>query len=165
MTHSIGSRQRPWVLPCSASHWTNKRSDGYSSSAGGRSVMNREVLLIEDESHYRASIRHLFRDKPYRFIEADSPTDGIEKITANPQIHVILLDLSFHAGNATDVLEYIKDRSHDYRVIILTGHDELLRAERAREYDVFNYLPKAERSSSQAIRFSVDQAFKDLERE
>lgn len=127
--------------------------------------MTKEVLLIDDDSDFRASLRYLLRDKPYRFVEAASSAEGIEQLDNHPGISVILLDLSLGKAKGTTVLEHIKRRLGQYRVIVLTGHEELLRAEQAGEYEVFNYLPKAENSSSQAIRFSVDQAFKDLERE
>lgn len=126
--------------------------------------MSREVLLVEDDESYRLSVKLLFRDEHYRFVEASSPEEGIAKLAANPQIRVILLDLSFEDSPGTVVLDHIKEHSADYRVIVLTGHDELLAAERAGKYEVFDYLPKAEMSSTQAIRFSLDQAFKDLER-
>lgn len=127
--------------------------------------MNREILLVEDDERYRASIKYLFKLEPYRFVEAGSPEEGIELLDANPQIRVILLDLSFQHGKGTAVLDHIRERSGEYRVIVLTGHDELLAAEKAGAYAVFNYLPKAQKTSKQAIRFSVEQAFKDLERE
>lgn len=123
--------------------------------------MIREILLIEDDPNYRQSIRVLFQGESYQFVEAGSPGQGITALTNHPFLRVILLDLHFNDGKATAVLEHIKHCSSDYRVIVLTGHDELLPAERAREYEVFNYLPK---TSNQAIRFSVEQAFKDLER-
>ncbi len=126
--------------------------------------MNREVLLIEDDPAYRASISYLFGDEPYRFVEAESPEAGIAILEANPQLRVILLDLSFGHSAGTVVLDHIRERSDDYRVIVLTGRDDLLNAEQAGEYAVFNYLPKAEKSAKQAIRFSLDQAFKDIER-
>src|SRR6185436_5671076 len=131
---------------------------------GGRG-MNKQVLLVEDDPHYRLSIKLLFTGEPYEFVEAESPEEGIDKLTSNPEIRVILLDLSFVHGEGTLVLDHLKERAGDYKVIVLTAHDELLRAERAGEYSVFNYLPKAERSSTQAIRFSIEQAFNDLERE
>lgn len=126
--------------------------------------MNREVLLVEDDPAYRASISYLLGDEPYRFVEAESPEEGIAILEANPQLRVILLDLSFSHSAGTAVLDHIKKRSDDYRVIVLTGRDDLLNAEQAGEYAVFNYLPKAEKSAKQAIRFSLDQAFKDIER-
>jgi signal transduction histidine kinase/CheY-like chemotaxis protein len=127
--------------------------------------MSTEVLLVEDDPNYRRSIKLLFRDKPYRFIEAGSPAEGIAQLASHPQIQVILLDLQYESGSSgMDVLEHIKERATQYRVIVLTGRDDLLAAEQAGDYAVFNYLPKAKTFPRQAIRFSVDQAFKDLER-
>lgn len=126
--------------------------------------MSKKVLLVEDDANYRLSLKYLLRGQPYEFIEAGSPEEGISLLAGDPQIHVILLDLSFERGKATELLAYVNVHADDYRVIVLTAHDELLLAEQAREYAVFNYLPKAQTSSKQSIRFSVEQAFKDLER-
>ena len=128
--------------------------------------MSREVLLIEDDPTYRLSVKVLFKDRTYRFSEASTPAEGITKLAANPDVRVILLDLSFagdEAGGVT-VLRYIQHRAAHYRVIVLTGRDSLL-AEQAEAYSVFMYLPKAGEGSVQAIRFAVDHAFADLERE
>ena len=127
--------------------------------------MNKQILFIEDEENYRHSIKYLFNGSSCRFIEATSPEEGIAQLEANPDVRVVLLDLSFAEAHGTAVLEYLKSRSDDYRVIVLTGHGELLAAEQAGNYEVFTYLPKAEGPSDQAIRFSVEQAFKDLERQ
>ena len=126
-------------------------------------MRDREILVIEDEPVYRRSIIRLFRGKPYTFIEAASPKEGIAMLSSNPQVQVILLDLSFGVASGKEFLEHIKKQSDDYRVIILTAHEKRLRAERAGAYDVFTYLAKAEHSG-EAVRFSVEQAFKDLER-
>jgi signal transduction histidine kinase/CheY-like chemotaxis protein len=116
----------------------------------------------------------MLQDLPYEFFEANSPADGITKLKTHPEIQVIVLDLSFlgvteGGTRATDdgntVLEHIKERSSKYRVIVLTAHDHLLPASKADEFSVFNYLPKASRDTSQAIRFSIEQAFRDLDRE
>jgi signal transduction histidine kinase/CheY-like chemotaxis protein len=126
--------------------------------------VSKDVLLIEDDPLYREMLLRRLVPDGYEFFEAESPTEGIRILEANPDIRVILLDLSFQDHAGTEMLDHISERSDYYRVIVLTAHDEMLAAERAREYDVFNYLPKEERSSHQALRFSLDQAFKDLER-
>lgn len=124
----------------------------------------RNVLLIDDNAPFRQSIIYRFGEDGYRFFEAGSPSEGIRQLNAHPEIRVILLDLRFPGESGTAVLDHISDDADQYRVIVLTEHGELLGADRAGEYEVFNYLPKAERSSRQAIRFSLDQAFKDLDR-
>jgi signal transduction histidine kinase/CheY-like chemotaxis protein len=126
--------------------------------------MSRDVLLVEDDPIYRASLVHLYAPDGYRFFEAASPSEGIRILEDNPHIQVVLLDLSFQNHSGTVVLDHIRERGDHYRVIVLTAHDELLAMESAREYGLFNYLPKTERSSHPAIRFSLDQAFKDLDR-
>jgi len=123
------------------------------------------VLLIDDSEMYRHSIIRLFSGDTYQFLEATSPVEGIATLDANPQIGVVLLDLSFDNGSGMEVLDHIRERSDSCRVIVLTAHENLLPATQADSYDVFNYLPKATPSSSHAIRFSVEQAFKDLQRE
>jgi signal transduction histidine kinase/CheY-like chemotaxis protein len=127
--------------------------------------MKKSVLLIDDEFRYRETVKYLLRDLPINLIETESPDEGIAILRENPDIRVILLDLSFEpfgSIGAPTVLEMLKERADDYRVIVLTSHEDLLVANQAREYRVFNYLPK---TGTEALRFSVEQAFRDLDRE
>jgi signal transduction histidine kinase/CheY-like chemotaxis protein len=129
--------------------------------------MTEEILLVDDDPIYRRNIKFLLaRDgKSYRFIEAASPAEGIAKLDANPQIRVVLLDLDYNseAIRGQDLLKHIVDPS-SYRVIVLTGHENRLSAEEAEALKVFTYLPKASQTPTEALRFAVDQAFKDLQR-
>ncbi len=130
--------------------------------------MSGNVLIVDDDPNYRRAVKyHLGTDKKsYRFVEAGSPTEGIEKLEANKDLRVILLDLKYPGAGrqAKDFLEYTASRSSFYRIIVLTGEEQLLFAEDAEKYAVFTYLPKSQHSATQALRFTVDQAFKDLER-
>jgi len=129
-------------------------------------MMTKKVLLVEDIEAFRESLKLFLAPDSYTFFEAPSPEEGIKLLEDNSELRVILLDLSFeYGGSGTKLLDAIKGRAANYRVIILTAHEELLAAEQADAYEVFHYLPKAERSTKQALRFSVAQAFKDLEHE
>lgn len=127
--------------------------------------MTRQILIVEDTPEYRESIKFFFRNDRYHFIEATSPEEGITELKQNPELRVVLLDLDFgeQAGRGTLLLDYVKECGNRHRVVVLTAHEELLEAGPAEQYQVFNYLPKS--GQSQAIRFSLDQAFKELERE
>jgi signal transduction histidine kinase/CheY-like chemotaxis protein len=105
----------------------------------------------------------MFAGTDYEIIAANFPAEGIEILDADPTIQVILLDLEFIEGSYVELLDHIKASSKNYRVIVLTGHDELLSFKVAEDYDIFHYLPKATRSAKEATRFSVAQAFRDLE--
>ena len=123
-----------------------------------------EILIIDDSDRFRKSIQFALKSEGYIFIEAESVREAINILQEHPTVKVILLDLSLPDGSGQDFLEKIGDPS-SYRVIILTAHDEQLTAERAREFSVFNYLPKASRAFTESLRFSVAQAFIDIENE
>ncbi len=87
-------------------------------------------------------------------------------LNEHPDTSVIVLDLDLGGGSkGTELLEQLKDKAPTYRVIVLTGHEELLPAELAKAYRVFVYLIKGRQLSVQSLRFEVDQALKDIERE
>lgn len=129
-------------------------------------MSKKEILIIEDDEAFRNAIKYAFHDEGFAFLEAESVEQGIEIIEKNPQVRVVILDLFFKKHNGTTFLKHIKGESSRYRVIVLTGHEELLAAEIASEYDVFNYLPKVQPDafSVQSLRFTVEQAFNDIER-
>lgn len=123
-----------------------------------------KVLLIEDDPLYRRALIYSLQNEPYQFIEASSPQHGISIVKADPEIRVVVLDLSFPfvTGTAIDFLDYIEGRTGEYRIVVLTAHDYLLGADEAGKEGIFAYLPKADTSSGQAIRFALRAAFKDL---
>lgn len=130
----------------------------------------KEVLILEDDPRFRRVIKNAFAGETYngpnyKFHEAESILEGTKRLTECPNIRVILLDLKLPDGSGGDFLEQIKGSINRYRVIVLTAHDEKLGAEMAREYGVFNYLPKATGSFTQSIRFSLGQSFRDIETE
>jgi len=125
--------------------------------------MNRRVLLVDDEKKFRSLLINELGDR-FEFTEAASPDEARHLLTSNPEIRVVLLDLAF-VGNplATLVITSVKDRAHEYRFIVLTAHADRLAAEDAEEHSVFIYLSKA--NDFESIKFALDQAFKDLERQ
>ena len=123
----------------------------------------RRLLLIDDDPNWRDAISVVFRDSEYIVSLAGSPAEGIRVLDEEPDVRVILLDLSFDGiESGAEVLDYVACRSEDYRVIILTAHEELLSANSAFEHGVFCYLAKS--SGNESLHFAVDQAFVDLER-
>ena len=123
----------------------------------------REVLIIEDDPTFRKVIKRALADDGYSFLEAASIVNGLE-ICKDQSPSVILLDLELPGANGKDFLQRLGDDISKYRVIVLTAHEEYLAAELAREYQVFRYLPKSARIT-EALRFTVSQAFKDIDRE
>jgi signal transduction histidine kinase/ActR/RegA family two-component response regulator len=129
-------------------------------------MTTKEILIIEDDPKFRNSVKFALREKGYTFFEAASIQQGLNQLHQNPHIKVILLDLNFKGGGSgKDFLEQIKEESYKYKIIVLTGYENILEAGLARKYAVFNYLPKAQKLSIESIKFTITQAFNELERE
>jgi FixJ family two-component response regulator len=134
--------------------------EGYKKPGGEK------VLIVDDVPSFRESVIDIFTDIDISFIEAGSVEEARRILDADREIRIILLDLELSGETGTKILDHIIKRSSDYRVIILTGHDELLPAREAAIYKVFYYLSKSEKGlTKQSLRFAVEQAHQDLERE
>lgn len=126
--------------------------------------MKREILIVEDEQRFLKVIKNALDGRDCVFYEAESVEQAIERLNDNPSIQVILLDLELPVRDGSELLEHIKGQSSKYRVIVLTGHEEYLAADRAKAYDVFAYLAKGKETSDQYLIFEVERAFWDLEK-
>src|SRR6476469_4971279 len=105
-------------------------------------MTTREVLIVEDKGPYRLSIKRAFEQDKYTFFEAGTVHEGINLLQRNPNLRVVILDLSLPDKSGVALLNWLKPQASSYRVIILTGHEELLKAEGATEFSVFYYHAK-----------------------
>ena len=121
-----------------------------------------KILIVDDDPRFRNSILQIFEGTDIDFFEAGTVKEGIALLSNVQDIKVIMLDLSLPGEDGTELLEQIKDQASSYRIIILTAHEELLAAEKAKSYDIFSYLPKAARFSAQSLQFAVWQALEDI---
>lgn len=123
----------------------------------------KSLLIVEDNARFRLAVKDALSRVGYDLFEADSVAAANSQLSLNPSIQVILLDLSLGNGSGVELLQQIEPRASQYRVIILTGHEEQLAAEEARKFAVFRYLSKAVKKTTESIRFAVRDAFDDLE--
>lgn len=128
-------------------------------------MRTRQILIVEDDSRFRSAVKRSLKNNQYVFFEAGTVLEGIALLEEQTSIGVVLLDLGLADGSGTEILKHIKESRSKNRVIVLSAHEEYLASEKAGEFSVFNYLPKAQQSFTQSLRFSVEQAFKDIERE
>ncbi|HWP55321.1 MAG TPA: response regulator, partial [Pyrinomonadaceae bacterium] len=126
--------------------------------------MDKEILIVEDNHRFRHSIKLLLGNTDYKFYEASSVSEGLRLLEGRPTVRVIILDLAFPGGSGADLLKSIEDRRSNYRVIVLTAHDEMFAAEVAKSFEVFAYMSKSAQSLREPLRFQVAAAFNDLER-
>ena len=128
----------------------------------------RPILIIEDDPIYRDSVIQGLGKNKFAFIEASNVQEGLEAFKDHEDLQVIILDLALPGASGLDFLRLLKDEAsgRKYRVIISTGHEELLTEEKPAELRVFSFQSKGTREYSiETLRLEVELAFEDIAKE
>lgn len=110
--------------------------------------MSTKVMIADDHSLVREGIKQLLEfDGSIEVIsEAANGVECLEKLEKElPE--VLLLDINMPEKNGLEVLEEIKRRSYDVRVLILTVHNELEYLIKAVDIGVDGYILKESESA------------------
>lgn len=107
--------------------------------------MNQEkpprVLIVDDESSIRFTLRELLRNEGY---ETDEASNGMQALEIfDPELHdVITLDLKMPKMGGMKLLPDLFKRDADVQVIVLTAHGSKEDALKAYEFGVRDFLDK-----------------------
>ncbi len=83
--------------------------------------MNKNILIIDDESSIRESLSGILEDEGFRTIAASSAEEGLELIETE-NVSLVLLDIWLGEGmDGMTALTRIKER-HEIPVIMISGH-------------------------------------------
>jgi len=99
-----------------------------------------KVLMVDDESQFRATTERILTRRGFETIIAASGEEALEKLAENPGVVVLDIKMSGMDGHAT--LHEIKRRRPGLPVIILTGYGALPSAHEARDKGAYDYLTK-----------------------
>jgi DNA-binding NtrC family response regulator len=99
------------------------------------------ILIIEDETILRESLRDWLIDGGYDVETAKDGEVGLEAI-ANHDFGVVLLDLRLPGKNGIEVLREAKTQKPELKIIIITAYPSLKTAVQAMKEGAVDYLPK-----------------------
>jgi len=103
--------------------------------------MSYTVLVVDDEPSIRSSMKMILQHAGYRFIEAATGAEGLEKI-ASEDPDVVILDVKMPGMDGLDVLEALKGQGSTVPVIVVSGHGDIETAVRATKLGAFNFIEK-----------------------
>jgi DNA-binding NtrC family response regulator len=139
-------------MPFSAAEVTALTSEAYVAALG-RSDMPitgywgqfapsaKRVLVADDEAVVVNSIRKILSRKGYAVEEAFTCKDALAQVFTH-DYDLVLLDMRMSDGNGMDVLQKIKAKRPDLRVVIVTGYASIDTAVEAIQKGASDYMPK-----------------------
>lgn len=99
------------------------------------------ILVVDDESLIRWSLRERLTSAGYAVLEAESGTDALE-VVFRESVSLVLLDLSLPELGGLGVLERVKKERPSCPVILMTAYDSSGSAERAAALGAAHFVTK-----------------------
>ena len=121
--------------------------------------MKKRVLLIDDETRVRASLKVVL-EPAYEVIQAADAQEGLELFRKEAP-HLVLLDVILPGTDGLSVLQTLRAEDRAVPVIMLTGTKSVKTAVDAMKFGAADYLSKP--FDLEELRIIVEQALKNQE--
>src|SRR5579859_7583275 len=99
------------------------------------------ILIVDDESAIRESLRGVLEDEGYRVTDAASGEACLDQLQQK-SFDVVLLDIWLPGMDGLQTLEQIRELETAPEVIIISGHGTIETAVRATKLGAFDFLEK-----------------------
>ena len=115
------------------------------------------VLVVDDEVAVNNNIRKILAKKGYFVDQATSKEEALEKIGRRGYT-LVLLDLKMPGVQGLELLQAIRDKQPEAKVVIITGYASIETAKEAARMGAVDYLAKP--FTPAEIRNATDQAIR-----
>ena len=108
---------------------------------GNRPRTEMSLLIVDDDKPFLQRLARAMETRGYTVDTADSVAEGMRKAEASPPAYAVV-DLRLDDGNGLDVIELIRKRRPDSRMVVLTGYGNIATAVTAVKLGAVDYLAK-----------------------
>jgi two-component system response regulator RegA len=102
---------------------------------------DRTLLLVDDDESFVKRLAKAMEKRGFVPDTAQSVAEGRAKALANPPAYAVV-DLRLEDGNGLDVIETLRERRPDCRIVVLTGYGAIATAVAAVKIGAIDYLSK-----------------------
>jgi two-component system, response regulator RegA len=99
------------------------------------------LLIVDDDSAFLRRLSRAMESRGFTVETAESVAEGIAKARINPPKYAVV-DLRLGDGTGLDVIEAIRQRRDDTRIVVLTGYGNIATAVNAVKLGAVDYLAK-----------------------
>jgi len=117
----------------------------------------KNILVVDDEVAVNNNIRKILMKNDYHVDQAVTKAEALEKIEARPY-KLVLLDLKIPGVKGLELLQAIRDKNPEAKVIIITGYASIETAVESARQGAVDYLPKP--FTPDEIRTVTENAFR-----
>jgi len=104
-------------------------------------MKEKKILVIDDESGIRSSLKGIFEDEGYTVKTTSSGEKGVDKLKEE-NFDLILLDIWLPEMNGIEALKKIKNIDEDIQVVMITGHGSVEAAVQSTKLGAYDFLEK-----------------------
>jgi two-component system response regulator RegA len=106
-----------------------------------QTVSDRSLLIVEDDKAFLERLARAMEARGFAVTTSETVADGIARIGRSAPAFAVV-DLRLGDGNGLDVVEALKSKRPDARVIVLTGYGNIATAVTAVKLGAVDYLAK-----------------------
>ena len=101
----------------------------------------RKLLIVDDDRPFLSRLARAMETRGFDVRTAETVADGIAAAESDPPAYAVI-DLRLDDGNGMDVVEALRAKREDSRVIVLTGYGNIATAVTAVKLGAVDYLAK-----------------------
>ena len=99
------------------------------------------VLVVDDESDIRSSLRMILEYEGYEFAEASSGEAALERLEAE-RPDLVLLDIKMPRMDGLEILARVKQSDPALPIVVISGHGTIATAVEATRLGAFDFMEK-----------------------
>jgi two-component system, response regulator RegA len=99
------------------------------------------LLLVDDDKPFLQRLARAMESRGFTVNTADTVAEGLKMAEASPPAYAVV-DMRLEDGNGLDVIELIRRKRPDSRMVVLTGYGNIATAVTAVKLGAVDYLAK-----------------------